>query len=329
MTAPLLRGEIEVEKKYTILDVAKEAGVGKSTVSRVLNNDPHVREKTRKIVQEVIERLNFIPSKSAQGMRGKKDKIIGVIVTRLDSFSETSTIRGIMEESAVEGFDLIFSESRFSYEKIQKEVEVFVNKQVEAIVIFALGGYDYEFVKEIKIPVLMIGQEIKNIPSIVYDDYGAIKKILDYLYEKNKKNIAYIGVELNDLTTGYLRYSAYKDFCEEKGIKNIAEFGEFTYNDGYERAKKIFANEKKLDAVICGTDSISFGVKKYVMENNFDEIIVTGIGYNKLTKFLFPKHITVDLMYKESGKKAAELLKNLINKEEIEDKTVMNSEIVY
>lgn len=318
-----------VKKKYTILDVAKEAGVGKSTVSRVINNDPHVKEKTRKIVKEVIERLNFIPSKSAQGMRGKKDKVIGVIVTRLDSNSESSAVRGMLENLSIDAYDLIFSESQFSYEKMQSEVGVFVNKQVDGIIIFALAGYDYEFLKEVKIPIIMIGQEVEDIPSIVYDDYDSIKKVLNYLYDSGKRNIAYIGVELEDTTTGYLRYSAYKDFCEEKKIKNIAKFGGFSYTDGYMFAEEIITQESSLDAIVCGTDNISLGAKKYIMEKAVKDILITGIGNNKLTKFLFPDHITVDLMYKESGKKAGDILKKLINKQDVEKRTVMKSKIVF
>ncbi|NBI13760.1 LacI family DNA-binding transcriptional regulator [[Haemophilus] felis] len=70
-------------KKLTINDIAKLSGVGKSTVSRVLNNDPKVSATTREKVRKIIHSLDFQPSKSARAMRGIKHRTIGIIVTRL------------------------------------------------------------------------------------------------------------------------------------------------------------------------------------------------------------------------------------------------------
>lgn len=69
-------------KKLTILDIAKLAGVGKSTVSRVLTNDPKVKPETRQKVEQVIAESGYVPSKSAQSMRGGSQKVVGVIISR-------------------------------------------------------------------------------------------------------------------------------------------------------------------------------------------------------------------------------------------------------
>ena len=66
-------------QKLTILDIAKLAGVGKSTVSRVLTNDPKVKPATREKVEQVIRESGYVPSKSAQAMRGGSAKVVGII----------------------------------------------------------------------------------------------------------------------------------------------------------------------------------------------------------------------------------------------------------
>ena len=84
-----------MNKKLTILDIAKLSGVGKSTVSRVLTNDPKVKPETRAKVERVIAESGYVPSKSAQAMRGGSQKVVGVIISRLDSPSENKAISGI------------------------------------------------------------------------------------------------------------------------------------------------------------------------------------------------------------------------------------------
>ncbi len=86
-----------MSKKLTILDIARLSGVGKSTVSRVLTNDPKVKPETREKVERVITESGYVPSKSAQLMRGGSQKVIGVIISRLDSPSENRSVSSMLE----------------------------------------------------------------------------------------------------------------------------------------------------------------------------------------------------------------------------------------
>lgn len=78
-----------MDKKLTILDIARLAGVGKSTVSRVLNQDPKVKQATRERVEQIIAEHGFVPSKSARAMRSQSQQVVGIIVSRLDSVPKT------------------------------------------------------------------------------------------------------------------------------------------------------------------------------------------------------------------------------------------------
>lgn len=81
-----------MNRKLTILDIARLSGVGKSTVSRVLTNDPKVKPETRAKVEQVIAESGYVPSKSAQTMRGGSQKVVGIIISRLDSPSENKAV---------------------------------------------------------------------------------------------------------------------------------------------------------------------------------------------------------------------------------------------
>ena len=76
-----------MQSRLTIKDIARLSGVGKSTVSRVLNNESGVSARTRERVEAVMQQEGFSPSRSARAMRGQSDKVVAIIVTRLDSLS--------------------------------------------------------------------------------------------------------------------------------------------------------------------------------------------------------------------------------------------------
>lgn len=70
-----------MQNRLTIKDIARLSGVGKSTVSRVLNNESGVSQRTRERVEAVMNQHGFSPSRSARAMRGQSDKVVAIIVT--------------------------------------------------------------------------------------------------------------------------------------------------------------------------------------------------------------------------------------------------------
>lgn len=313
-------------EKITIFDVAKKAGVGKSTVSRVINNDENVKEETRKKILTIMKEMNYSPSTSARGMRANNSRVIGVITSRLDSPSETRAVRGMLDVIYSNGYDVVLAESLLDANKTKEHVKMLINKKVEGIIIFAISGLEYDYLKGLKIPVVMIAQEVKGFPCIVYDDYGAIKKILDYFYSRNINKIAYLGINLEDKTTGFKRYKAYEDFVSEHNFKNISFFSDFTYKKAYKLTKDIIKND--IQAIVCATDSLALGVRKYLSEKDIKHIKVSGVGNNELIEFLFDKHISVNLSYKQAGSKAGELIFSFLKNRANEEIIVMDSFLV-
>ena len=303
-------------KKLTIIDIAKLAGVGKSTVSRVINGDPGVKETTREKVLKVIEEVNFTPSTSAQNMRLKQNKVIGIINTRLDSRAENRAIKGILDVLYKNNYDVIILESHFSREKTIEHMDILREKNIAGVILFAISDLDYSFLEGSEIPVVMMAKEVEGFTSIAYDDYHAISSIMKHLQGMKKSNVAYIGVDLKDITTGLMRYSAYRDWCDKNKKRDISRFGDLSYESGYRMAQEIFQTESHIDAVVCATDNIALGVRKFLSEKNISGITVTGVGNDKLLRFLYPDHISINFKYEEAGKKAAKsILKNIAGKE--------------
>lgn len=313
-------------EKITIIDVAKKAGVGKSTVSRVLNNDENVKEETKIKVLEVIKELNYTPSTNARGMRTSSTRVIGIVASRLDFPSEIRAIRGMLEVIYGKGYDVVLVESLFDDEKTKEHIGMLINKKVEGIIIFAKSGMKYDYLKSLKMPIIMMAQEVEGFTSIVYDDYGAIEKIMDYFYKKNKRKIAYVGVDLSDETTGKKRYEAYKDFVEKNNMKNISVFSDFSYKTAYEKAKEILEN--KVEVIVCATDNISLGIRKYLSDKNIENIEVSGVGNNELIEFIYKNYVSVNLSFKQAGIRAGELIFDIIDDKECENLITMESQLI-
>lgn len=313
-------------EKITIFDVADKAGVGKSTVSRVLNNDPSVKEETKQRVLEVIKELNYTPSTSARGMRGNNSRVLGIVASRLDSPSEIRAIRGMLEIIYAQGYDVVLVESLFDEKKTKEHISMFINKKVEGIIVFATSGHKYDYLKQLKIPIVMMAQEVEGFTSIVYDDYGSIKKVMENFYADGFRKIAYLGVDLKDQTTGFKRYKAYEDFVRDKNLKNISIFGDFSYKKAYDLTKELIVND--IEVIVCATDNLAMGVRKYLSEKDIENIKVSGVGNNELMDFLYKNHISVNLSYKQAGMKAANLIFELINNLEVEKLYIMDSEFI-
>ncbi len=293
----------------TIKDIAKLSGVSKSTVSRVINHDPMVKESTRNKVMAIVEQYQFTPSKSARAMRGYGNKVIGIIVTRLDSISENHAVRNMLPVFYANGYDPIIIESQFSPQKVEEHLTMLKEKQADGVVIFAFTGLNSSRLTFWQDKCVVIARPFSDYTCICYDDVGAVNKALTYLYQKHKK-IGYIGITKQDQTTGELRYQAYTNFCHTHKLKPNAVLGKLSYYSGYELAESVLVDSPT--AIVCATDSIALGLNKFLSEKNINNVVVISIGSSDLLKFLFAKTITVDLGFDKAGTYAANELLQIL-----------------
>lgn len=293
----------------TIKDIAKLSGVSKSTVSRVINHDPMVKESTRNKVMSIVEQYQFTPSKSARAMRGYGNKVIGIIVTRLDSISENHAVRNMLPVFYANGYDPIIIESQFSPQKVEEHLTMLKEKQADGVVIFAFTGLNSSRLTFWQDKCVVIARPFSDYTCICYDDVGAVNKALTYLYQKHKK-IGYIGITKQDQTTGELRYQAYTNFCHTHKLKPNAVLGKLSYYSGYELAESVLVDSPT--AIVCATDSIALGLNKFLSEKNINNIVVISIGSSDLLNFLFAKTITVDLGFDKAGTYAANELLQIL-----------------
>ncbi|WED22479.1 trehalose operon repressor TreR [Vibrio sp. JC009] len=295
-----------MSKKLTIHDIAKLAGVGKSTVSRVLTNDPKVKPETRALVERVIEESGYVPSKSAQSMRGGSQKVIGVIISRLDSPSENRAVSSILNSLYSAGYDVVIMESQFDVNKTNEHLDVLKKRNVDGVILFGFTGCDVKKLAGWKSKMVVIAMDVQEVSSINYDNRGVIVKALRHLEQKGFSEISYIGVDRSDRTTGELRLDAYLQWCDTNKVQPNYATGQLNHESAYQLVDQVLTPSTQ--AIVCASDTLALGVIKRLQELGKEEVTVTGVGGNDLLSFMFPNVFSVDPGYEEAGRSAADLL---------------------
>lgn len=295
-----------MSKKLTIRDIAALAGVGKSTVSRVLTNDPKVKPETRALVEQVIAESGYVPSKSAQSMRGGRQRVVGVIISRLGSHSENRAVSSILTTLYAAGYDVVIMESQFDREKTNEHLDVLKKRNVDGVILFGFTGCDQQQFSAWQEKMVVIAMDVSAVSSINYDNYGVIDKALAHLTCEGRRQISYIGVDPADRTTGQMRLQAYLNWCGKHQAEPCYATGQLHHESGYQLVDRVLS--AGTEAIVCASDTLAFGVIKRLQELGREEIAVTGVGGNELLSFLFPNTFSVDPGYEAAGSAAANQL---------------------
>ncbi|MEM6052594.1 trehalose operon repressor TreR [Erwinia sp. P7711] len=308
------------EKKLTLNDIARLSGVGKSTVSLVINNSDKVKASTRKHVEAIISKHGYTPSKAAQALRSQREKIIGVIVTRLDSASENQVVRAILPDIYAQKYDAILMESLLDAKLLEDHLHVLEQRNVEGVILFGFSEMNKKILKKWKDKMVVIASPIPGFTSVTYDNAGAVRVLMEKIKNQGHQNVSYIGVTDNDHTTGSLRYQSYLKCCQEYGYEPVAALGDLSYQSGYELAKKSLT--ATTSALICATDTIALGAIKYIREQSWN-IKVASIGSTPLMTFLEPDIMSVELGYQSAGLKSSQLLFAMLRGESAPQRAVI------
>jgi LacI family transcriptional regulator len=216
---------VESDRQPTIDDVVRLAGVGKGTVSRVINGNASVSESTRAKVREVIEQLNFRPSVVARRLsQGNARRQIGVLESFITSPAFTDRLRGIQEViEATTDFELLLfscgSPDRYS----RRLASIIEQRSVEGLLLvdLLLSEEQAEQVKAANIAVAFISAEHRAWPSVGPDDVRGGYLATRHLIELGHRRIGYVGDAFPDpfgFTTGRDRYRGYVSALEEAGL---------------------------------------------------------------------------------------------------------------
>ncbi len=316
----------------TIADIAQLAGVAKSTVSRYLNGGS-VSEATKRKIEHVIKETGYTPNAFAQSLKAKKTNIIGTIVPRLDSYATSRTLIGIDERLREFQYQMLISNTGQNLAREIENIYTLAKQKVAGIILLATQITDahLEAFHEIKIPVLVVGQQHQDVYSLIHHDEEAGYAIGKYVLEKGHRKIAYLGVTEKDIAVGVKRKEGFKRAIQEVEGCEVKFFEtSFSMAESVTKVPSII-EEFHPSMLVCATDNIALGALKAANLNGLTvpaDLSITGFGGYELTEMMHPGLTTAKFYYKEAGEMAAQSIVKLVNGEEIPTLTLSNYEII-
>lgn len=307
--------------KITINEIAKKSGVSRSTVSRVLNNDPNVKQITREKVQKVIKEMDYMPSTIARSMVTGNLPIILVIVGDVLNHYFASSIIGIQQVLEKAGYMAVVYNSEYDVEKEKKFIKMAGECRFAGIITMTAVKNDEleESLSNTQCPIVLVNRRLKNIDldSVYTDDFRSGYIATKHLIENGHRKIAHIsGPDYSSVSKE--RKRGYCEALEDSRVEVSDELilkGRLSEESGYEIAPIIFAN-KDVTAVAVNNLLMCLGIARYAREKDYKipddlsivccETIYSDYYETKLTN-VGTDAITI-------GKQAAELLLERINK---------------
>lgn len=320
----------------TIKDIANQAGVSVSTVSRVINNRRDVSRDAKEKVQSAIKKLNYVPNGSARDLASIQSDTIGLIMRGIGNpfFSELYT--QIEEHIRDTKYQLAINQIPSTADEIQAAAELARSKRLSGLIL--MGGnftYTSKILRKIDVPFVcctfsnVFGSLDKGeFSSVSIDDEKEAYKAVDYLIKNGHRKIAILLAATDDQSISELRYKGYLRALHDHHIAEnpslIQRTKSFDLADAYQATQELLEREKDFTAIFAISDIIGMAAIKALSDAGCkvpEDKSIIAIDGLRLSAFSIPTLTSLRQPKEEIGRKSVELLMDLMQ-EQTENKQI-------
>ena len=307
------------DKTITIYDIAKEAGVSASTVSRVLTNSANVRSEKKEKIMALIEKYNFKPNVMARGLADTKTHTIGILSADIRNPYYAAMFVACEKAAREAGYTAVLC-NFLGDEETEKKLLVSLQEQkVDAIIQFGgrvddlVSKEEYvELVNQImaKTPVVITGKlDGTRCHTVRIDSMQAMELLMDHLLELGHRRIALIGGDLDVLAT-FEKFQRYKQILNENHIdfdpRLVTDHGSYDFETAYRQTAQMLDDGVKMTAIIAINDFSAMGIMKCLTERGYhipEDVSVVSYDNTYMAEMGIPPLTSVDYNYEEYGRK--------------------------
>ena len=319
-------------KNLTIVDIAKMAGVGSTTVSRYFNGG-NLKKETREKIKKIVEEYNYTPNTFAKALKGIDSKIIGVIVPCLHSYVSSNTLKYIDKNLKENNYETLIMNADFDEEKQLDYIRKLARMNVDGIILLPTTmSKSYEStIKSIDVPVVLLGQEGEYTYSVEYNDFNAARDLANFVLACGHRKIAYLGVGEEDIAVGYYRKLGFMTTLKKYNFSPVdVLITNFGMEDSYRLTNENIDKLKKATCLICATDNLAYGAIKALEENGLNigtDYSVAAFGDYASSALLKSPLTTIKFDLEDAAQKTVEMLLNVIKKKETEMKILIGYDL--
>lgn len=307
-----------------IRDVADQAGVHPSTVSRVFSGKPHISEPTRDKVLKAAETLGFQPNAVARSLTLQRTNMVAVVVPHVfDGYFEDSffpqVMRGLLQVAYKYGYRVLVGGSGGHMDEVTQTYDIVGSRQADGVIVLGsrLDVDVVEALSEYHIPFVVMGRPESPSPDIAWVDsqdrcYSG--EVVRYLVQLGHRRIAYVGGD-PDVQVTVERLAGYRAALAEAGIESLPEwvdFGFFAEDGGYQAVQRMARlGHLAPTAYYAANDLMAVGILRALHERNIpvpQAVSVIGTNGSLVASHAYPALTTLYVPYAEMTAKAASIL---------------------
>lgn len=252
-----------------LADVARMAGVSKSTASRALSGRGYVSHDTRRRVETAAAELGYVVSSTAASLVTGRTRNVGVVIPYINRWYFAEVLEGIEKALIRSGYDLTLYRLSHDVELRRRVFDYFlVRKRVDAViaVTIALSPHEVQMLQALGKPLAGIGGRVAGIPSLSIDDLEVSRLATEHLISLGHKRIMHVGgdqTEQMDFRVHSRRYDGFKEAIERAGLTVEDDFreAEFSVPGGYQVGLSLLGDPRtRPTAIFAGCDEIAIGI---------------------------------------------------------------------
>lgn len=305
----------------TLEQVAARAGVGRGTVSRVINGSPRVSERTRLAVEQAVAELGYVPNRAARVLAAGSTDAIALVVpepeTRL--FAEpyfTGIIRGVSAELADTDMQLLLTLLRTPKER-RRFAQYLAAHRVDGVLLASVHADDPlpDLLEELRMPAVLNGRRRAEeaVPYVDSDNVGGAQAAVEHLIGRGRATVATITGPL-DMYAAQCRLDGYRQglaAANREVDEGLIEAADFTEEGGRRAMRELLARRPRLDAVFCASDVMAAGARGALREAGRsvpEEVALVGFDDSAVARHMEPPLTSVRQPIEEMGRTMTRML---------------------
>lgn len=250
-----------------LIDVARKAGVGAATVSRVINGGTNVSAKTLARVQAVIDDLGYHPSHAARSLKGSRSKTIGLIIPSVDDPFFSNAAAAIQSVASRHGCLVLLGASENNPRSEHEQMVALIQRRVDGLILLPSDGSPNALIEDAGFPVICFDRPVRDasVPTVLGDNYGGARAATEYLVSRGYKRILCLG-GCGKLFNSQKRFQRHKDVIRRASLPYLAELNVEDFASTQAAVLRHVRGPERVDAIFSTKNTTTVFAYKVLRE---------------------------------------------------------------